>query len=174
MAKIPYVEKEHVPENIQGIYDALQQKFGVVPNVIKAMANAPEMLAGFMPYLGAALGPSQVSSDLKELAIITTSKINGCSYCTAHHTAAGKRAGLTDEKIASATDARSAALSAQEQAVVHYATELANNVAASESALEQMRQHFSDSQIAELNMVTGTFQVLTRFADTFKVDLEHG
>ena len=47
MAKIAYVEKENLPENLQVAYDGLQQKFGVVPNVIKAMANAPELLSGF-------------------------------------------------------------------------------------------------------------------------------
>lgn len=174
MAKIPYVEKEQVAENLQPVYDGLQQKFGVVPNVIKAMANAPEMLSGFMPFLGAALGQTQVSNDLKELAILTTSKLNGCSYCTAHHTAAGKRAGLTDEKIAASADATSSALDDKEKAIVQYTTELAQNVAASEESLAQMRNHFNDGEIAELTMVAGTFHVLTRFADTFKVDLEHG
>ncbi|MCH7928238.1 MAG: carboxymuconolactone decarboxylase family protein [Candidatus Dadabacteria bacterium] len=174
MAKIAYVERDQVPENIQGMYDGLQKKFGVVPNVIKAMANAPELLAGFMPFLGAALGPSKVSSDLKELAILTTSKLNGCAYCTAHHTAAGKKAGLTDEKIAASDDPTSAALDDKEKAIVQYTTELAKNVAASDEALSEMRKHFNDGEIAELTMVAGTFHVLTRFADTFKIDLEHG
>ena len=173
MAKIEYVEKENLPENLQAAYDGLQQKFGVVPNVIKAMANAPELLSGFMPFLGAALGPSIVSSDIKELAILTTSKLNGCVYCTAHHTAAGKRAGLSDEKIAGSDDPSSDALDDREKAVVRYAKELAENVAASDEALTGMRAHFSDAEIAEITMVAGTFHVLTRFADTFKVDLEH-
>ena len=173
MAKIPYVERDQAPENIQGMYDNLQNMFGVVPNVIKAMANAPELLTGFMPFLGAALGPSQVSGDIKELAILTTTKLNGCTYCTAHHTAAGKRAGLSDEKIAAADDPTSDALDDSEKAVVQYAKELAQNVAASDEALNNMKNHFNDAQIAEINMVAGTFHVLTRFADTFKVELEH-
>jgi len=173
MAKIPYVEREQAPENIQGMYDNLQNMFGVVPNVIKAMANAPELLAGFMPFLGAALGPSQVGSDMKELAILTTAKLNGCTYCTAHHTAAGKRAGLTDEKIAAADDPSSAALDDREKAVVQYAKELAQNIAASDEALNNMKNHFSEGEVAEINMVAGVFHVLTRFADTYQVDLEH-
>lgn len=173
MAKIPYVEKDQAPENIQAIYDNLQNMFGVVPNVIKAMANAPELLTGFMPFLGAALGPSLVSGDIKELAILTTTKLNGCTYCTAHHTAAGKRAGLSDEKIAAADDPNSSALDEKEKAVVQYATELAKNIAASDETLSALKNHFTDAQIAEINMVTGTFHVLTRFADTFKVELEH-
>ena len=172
MAKISYVEKEQLPENLQPIYDGLQAKFGVVPNVIKAIANSPELLAGFMPYLGASLGETKVSSDIKELAILTTTKLNGCSYCTAHHTMAGKRAGLSDEKIAAADDPNNSALDDREKAVVQYAKELAEDIAASDEALTNLRNHFDDGQIAEITMVAGTFHVLTRFADTFKVDLE--
>lgn len=172
MAKIPYVEREDAPENVQAVYDQLQGMFGVVPNVIKAMANAPELLMGFMPYLGATLGPSKVDNATKELAILTTTNLNGCTYCTAHHSAAGKRAGLTDEQIAAATDENSGALDDRQKAVVRYAKELAQNVAASQEALDEMGKHFDQAQIAELNMVTGTFHVLTRFADTFKVELE--
>ncbi len=172
MAKIAYVEKQDAPESLQGVYTALESKFGMVPNVIKAMANSPEMLGGFMPFLGASLGQTQVSNDLKELAILTTAKLNGCSYCTAHHTGAGKRAGLTDEKIAAATDPTSDALDDREKAIVRYTAETTKNVAASDEALEEMRKHFTDGEIAELTMVSGVFHVLTRFADTFKVELE--
>ncbi|MGD9653382.1 MAG: carboxymuconolactone decarboxylase family protein [Candidatus Dadabacteria bacterium] len=172
MARISYVERENAPENIQGVYDQLKQKFGVVPNVLKGMANSPELFMGFMPFLGAALGTSQVDNATKELAIITTSKLNGCSYCTAHHTAAGRRAGLSDEKINAAPDETSDAFNDREKAVVRYSRELAENVAASQETLEELKKHFDEGQIAELNLVNGVFHVLTRFADTFKVDLE--
>jgi len=172
MARISYVEKEDAPDDVKAVYDQLEGMFGVVPNVIKAMANAPELLMGFVPFLGAALGPSNVDGATKELAIITTSKLNGCQYCTAHHTNAGRRAGLSDEKIAASPDETSAALDDREKAVVKYSKELAQNVAASQETLDELRNYFDDTQIAELNMVNGVFHVLTRFADTFKVELE--
>lgn len=172
MAKIGYVEKEQLPKNLHPIYDGLQSKFGVVPNVLKAMANSPELFGGFMPFLGAALGETKVSSDIKELAILTTTKLNGCNYCTAHHTAAGKRAGLSEEKIAVADDPGCGVFDEREKAVIQFSKELAENVGASDGALTNLRQYFDDGQISELIMVTGAFHVLTRFADTFKVDLE--
>ena len=172
MARIGYVEKENAPDNVKAVYDQLESAFGVVPNVIKGMANSPELLMGFMPYLGATLGPSKVDNATKELAILTTTKLNGCAYCTAHHTGAGKRAGLTDEKIDAVPDENSTALDDREKAVVRFSKELAQNVAASQESLDELRKHFDDAQIAELTLVNGTFHVLTRFADTFKVELE--
>jgi len=172
MAKIPYVERENASPEIKDLYDQVQSKLGLVPNVVKAMANSPVLLQGFMPFLGAALGPSAVDAPLKELAIITTSKLNGCSYCTAHHTVAGKKAGLSVEKINALPDPNSSLLDEKEKAVVRFAKEVTEDVAASDESINQLRKYFNDSQIAELTMVIGVFNVLTRFADTFKVDLE--
>lgn len=172
MAKIPYVEKENASPEIGALYDQIQGKLGLVPNVVKAMANSPVMLQGFMPFLGAALGPTAVDAPLKELAIITTSKLNGCSYCTAHHTVAGKRAGLSDEKISVLPDYENNLLDDREKAVVRFAKEVTKEVSASDESIKQLQNHFDNSQIAELTLVIGVFNVLTRFADTFKVDLE--
>ena len=172
MAKIGYVEKDDAPDNVKAVYEQLEKSFGVVPNVLKGMANSTELFMGFMPFLGATLGPSKVDNATKELAILTTTKLNGCGYCTAHHTAAGKRAGLSDEKIDAVPDESSPAFDDREKAVVRFSKELAQNVAASQESLDELRKHFDDAQIAELNMVNGTFHVLTRFADTFKVELE--
>jgi uncharacterized peroxidase-related enzyme len=173
MAKISYIEKENTTPEIQAMYDQLEKKFGVVPNVVKAMANSPKLLPGFLTLLGASLGPTEVDTPLKELAILTTSKINGCRYCTAHHTAAGKRAGLGKEKMDAAPDYTSSIFDHKERAVVRFANEVTENVAASEESLNELGKHFNESQIAELNIVIGVFNLLTRFADTFKVDLEH-
>ena len=173
MAKIPYVEREDTTPEIQAMYDQLEKKFGVVPNVVKAMANSPKLLPGFLTLLGASLGPTEVDAPLKELAILTTSKINGCSYCSAHHTAAGKRAGLSKEKLEATPNYTSSIFDEKERAVVRFASEVTKNVAASEESLNELRKFFNESQISELNIVIGIFNLLTRFADTFKVDLEH-
>lgn len=173
MARIPYVEKENASPEIKAIYEQLEKKFGLVPNVIKAMANSPTLLQGFMPFLGAVLGPSAVDPALKELAILTTTKINGCSYCTAHHTAVAQRVGLSKEKIEALPDPNNPVFDEKERAVIRFAKEVTEKVSASEESINELRKYFNDSQIAELNLVVGTFNLLTRFADTFKVELEH-
>ncbi len=173
MARIPYVEKDNAPDEIKALYEQIEKRFGMVPNLIKAMANSPPLLQGIMPYIRAALGPTAVEQPLKELAILTTVKLNSCKYCTAQHTVLGKRAGLTPEKINATPDPESPSLDDREKAVVRFAREVTENVSASEDSLNEMRKYFDVSQIAELNLVVGLFNALTRFADTFEVDLEH-
>ncbi|MEM7009792.1 MAG: hypothetical protein AAF462_11730, partial [Thermodesulfobacteriota bacterium] len=60
MARIGYVEKDNAPDNVKAVYEQLEKTFGVVPNVLKGMANSTELFMGFMPLLGATLGPSKV------------------------------------------------------------------------------------------------------------------
>ncbi len=172
MARISYVEKDQAPAEVRAIYEQLEKNLGIVPNVIKAMANSPGLLQGFMPFLEAVLSSSAVDAPLKELAILTTTKINGCKYCTAHQTVAGKRAGLTKKKIEALPDFNSSSLDEKEKAVVRFAKEVTERVSASEESMNELHKYFNGSQILELNLVIGAFNILTRFADTFKVDLE--
>ncbi len=51
MAKIPYVQKENASPEIRALYEQVEGKLGLVPNVVKAMANSPALLQGFMPFL---------------------------------------------------------------------------------------------------------------------------
>ncbi|MEM4409704.1 MAG: hypothetical protein QXI19_13280 [Candidatus Caldarchaeum sp.] len=46
MARIPHVEKESAPPDVRAVYQQVEKKFGMVPNVLKAMANSPEVLLG--------------------------------------------------------------------------------------------------------------------------------
>jgi len=42
MARIAYVEKENAPDNVKAVYEQLEKTFGMVPNVLKGMANSTE------------------------------------------------------------------------------------------------------------------------------------
>ncbi len=61
------MEKDSASDNVRAVYEQLEKKFGVVPNVLKAMANSPELFMGFTPFLGAILGLSRLDNTTKEL-----------------------------------------------------------------------------------------------------------
>ena len=56
---------------------------------------------------------------------------------------------------------------------MRFAKEVTEKISASEESINELRKYFNGSQILELNLVIGAFNILTRFVDTFKVDLEH-
>src|ERR1700736_59527 len=93
MARIALVETENATPEVKEIYEkTLRGKPG---NAQKALAHRPEMLKNFLPFY-ASVGRS-LDKKLYELIYLRVSLINGCHYCTEHHVASSKRAGLTAE-----------------------------------------------------------------------------
>lgn len=79
MARIPYVEKGQAPDEVRQIYDNVERARGMVPNILKLMAQSPGLLRGFLG-LNMALQEAKVDPKLRELAYLKTSQTNGCHY----------------------------------------------------------------------------------------------
>jgi len=70
----------------------------MVPNIARAMANAPAVLDGYLALSGA-LSKGALSPKQREQIALTVGQANGCEYCLAAHSALGKMMGLTSEQI---------------------------------------------------------------------------
>src|SRR6204780_5873618 len=93
MARISLIAPESASPEVKEIYEkALRGKPG---NAQKALAHRPEMLKNFLPFY-ASVGRS-LDRKLYELIYLRVSLINECHYCSQHHVASSKRAGLTAE-----------------------------------------------------------------------------
>jgi len=80
MQRIPLLERDQVPTEVRAIYDALVEKRGVVPNMIKTAAHSPALVKGFAAFMGPLMGPGEVSQQLKELIALYVSQRNHCRY----------------------------------------------------------------------------------------------
>jgi alkylhydroperoxidase family enzyme len=79
MALVSYVSNQDAPEKIKPVFEGMEKKIGVVPNVFRAMAHSPEMLEAFLALNGT-LPKTKLDGKLRELAYIKTSELNGCDY----------------------------------------------------------------------------------------------
>ena len=64
----------------------------------RAMANAPAVLDGYLQF-SAALANGSLTDKAREQIALAVAVANGCDYCLAAHSAAGRMAGLTAEQI---------------------------------------------------------------------------
>ena len=90
----------------------------------RLMANRPEVLKNFVPLYGSIMGPGPVNQRTKELVYLTVSYTNKCAYCTAAHTASGRKAGVTEDEMRSLKAGQDGSFSAPERAAIQYAREL--------------------------------------------------
>ncbi|MFQ5890675.1 MAG: hypothetical protein ACE5JR_11565 [Gemmatimonadota bacterium] len=80
MPPIDPVSSERAPADLKGIYGALTEKFGRMPNFFGVMAHRPAVLKSFLPLYGSILNEGTVESKYKELAYLKTALLNGCEY----------------------------------------------------------------------------------------------
>jgi uncharacterized peroxidase-related enzyme len=164
--KVMYRFKTVSPESATGkakeLLDAVNGKLGFVPNMMRAMANSPAVLEGYL-NLSTALGKGELSAKLREQIALAISQKNQCDYCVAAHSAIGKVVGLTAEQI---EDGRQGtAVDSKTETLIRFALKLVQNrgkVAVSD-IVEIREAGFNKGAIAEviahvaLNVFTNYF-----------------
>lgn len=98
MSRIQAIAPEQAEGKAKELLNAVNGKLGMVPNMTRAMANAPAVLDAYLSF-SASLAKGSLSSKLREQIALTVAQRNRCDYCLAAHSAIGKMVGLTDEQI---------------------------------------------------------------------------
>ena len=98
MTRIQAIAPDNASGKSKELLDAVNAKFGMVPNIARTMAIAPSVLEGYLELSGA-LAMGTLSAKVREQIALTVAQCNGCDYCLAAHSAVGKMVGLTEEQI---------------------------------------------------------------------------
>ena len=146
-----------------------------LPTSFHVMAHRPRVLEQFQGFFGAIMREGDVDPGLKQMVAHVVSRSAGCRYCQAHtghfaHTLAG----VEIAKIEAVWEfERSPLFSEAERAALRLAAAagLAPN-GATDRHFEELREHFSESEIVEIVAVVSMFGFLNRFNDTLANDLE--
>src|SRR5499427_4810284 len=99
----------------------------------RAMAHRPEVLKNFVPLYGAIMGPGAVDRRIKELVYLTCSYANECAFCIATHTAAGKKASITEDETRALQTGQDHEFTEPERAAIQYARDLTQDAIADEA-----------------------------------------
>jgi AhpD family alkylhydroperoxidase len=121
-ARVPLLERDGVPAEVAVLYDKLYADRGVVPNMFKALANAPELVLGIAALLKPLMAEGALVGWYKELIATRVASLNQCEYCvSAHRFLAGKR-GATPEQVASLEAFETGPFTEKEKAGFRYAS----------------------------------------------------
>lgn len=78
-ARLPYLERDQAPPEIQALYDRVQKAAGRVLNIFRLMAHHPKSLPAFLQwYPTLREGPLDIK--LRQLAYVRASQVNRCTY----------------------------------------------------------------------------------------------
>jgi AhpD family alkylhydroperoxidase len=98
LAPIEYADAS--PE-VRAVFDDIKARRGVpdVNNFWKYLAHDPATLRRTWDGLKEVMAPGALDALTKELIYVAVSVTNGCGYCVASHTAAARKAGMTDAML---------------------------------------------------------------------------
>ena len=102
MTMVPPIEYEDASAEVRAVYDDIMRTRGTdwVNNFWKALANDPPTLRRVWAGLKEVMAPGALDPLVKELVYLAVSASNGCAYCTASHSAAAKKQGMTPQMLA--------------------------------------------------------------------------
>ena len=84
------------------LFGTIKSKLGKVPNAYDALgSNSPVALEALLNF-DAKLADTSLSKKEIEVIKLAVSEVNGCDYCLAAHTLAGRAAGLSAEAMLAA------------------------------------------------------------------------
>jgi alkylhydroperoxidase family enzyme len=78
-ARLPYLERDQVPGDVQTVYDTLQKATGRVLNIFKLMAHHAKSLPPFLQWYPT-LREGALDIKLRQLAYVKASQVNNCHY----------------------------------------------------------------------------------------------
>lgn len=102
MATLGLIEYEDASPEVRAVYDDIMatRKTDWINNFWKAIANDPSTLKRTWESIKQIMAPGALDPLTKEMMYVAISVTNQCGYCIASHTAAARKAGMTDAMFA--------------------------------------------------------------------------
>ena len=96
------IEYADASPEVRAIYDDIMstRKTDWINNFWKAIAHDPVMLKRTWEDIKQIMAPGALDPLTKEMIYVAISASNQCGYCIASHTAAARKAGMTDAQFA--------------------------------------------------------------------------
>ena len=102
MATLGLIEYQNANAEVRAIYDDIMatRKTDWINNFWKALAHHPATLRRTWHSIKEIMAPGALDAVTKEMIYLAVSATNQCGYCIASHTAAARKAGMTDAMLA--------------------------------------------------------------------------
>ena len=114
MNRITQLDPVSATGKTKQLFDGVQAKLGIVPNLFRVFGNSPAALEGYLNFSGSLAG-GVLNAKVREQIALAVAEINDCTYCRSAHTYIGGKVGLSEKEMVdarkvSATDERTAAI----------------------------------------------------------------
>jgi AhpD family alkylhydroperoxidase len=101
MATLGFIEYADATPEVRAVYDDIMRTRNTdwINNFWKALANDPPTLRRTWLSIKEIMAPGALDAVTKEMLYLAASVTNQCGYCIASHTAAARKAGMSDAML---------------------------------------------------------------------------
>jgi len=180
MQRLSSIPDQEATGTAAEVMAAATKFLGRTANLTRILAkHSPYTARWFVGFVSAVRQPNLGASTdvrVRNLATIKTSMANACAYCTAHTSIYGQALGVSDKEIAELQNdsyKTSPLFSEREKAAIAWAEAMTLNTAKLNNDIwKDMRRLFSDTEIVEISLNVGMFNMVNRLNDSFWTELE--
>lgn len=163
MNRITQLDPAQATGRTKQLFEGVQARLGVVPNLFRVFGNSPAALEGYLHFSGD-LASGVLSAKVREQIALAVAEINDCAYCRSAHTYLGGKAGLSEREMADArkvmaSDERTAAILNLARSIVVQRGELSNSEFQAARAA-----NLTDAEIIETTANVG-LNILTNYVN---------
>jgi uncharacterized peroxidase-related enzyme len=153
------VDSQTADAEAKAALNLVQTAFGGIPNLMKMLAIAPNVLRGIMAF-NQEVTRGELETTLVEQVALLASGINQCEYCVAVHVHVGQQAGLSRDELM--CNLQGQASNPKSQAVLDFTQAVVNNRGKVDGLMvKALRDHgLSDKAIIEIVGVIGLYTFL--------------
>jgi alkylhydroperoxidase family enzyme len=173
VARIPYPDRDSLPEDLRQYFDRQRERGGYEVNVFRALARSPEVMGGFNGIFGYLNAHSPLDPALRELAILTVGMLTAAPYEYEHHVDMALRVGVTRAQIDALRDwARSSEFDDRQRAVIRYAWQATERVRVSDTVADAVHSLLDDDEFFDLATTVAFYNMVVRLLEPLQIELE--
>jgi AhpD family alkylhydroperoxidase len=168
--KVPLPDESQLALEIRGRLEKLPPL-----NVFKMMANVPASFHPLIDFAMSLLMRGEFDQRKREIAVLRVAHVTRANYEWVQHVRVAKSVGVTDEEIAKiAVEGPVTSLDPEGNLLCRAADEISRNVRLSDEALAALLERYGVRQTTELILCVSYFNMLSRFLESTRVELEQG
>jgi alkylhydroperoxidase family enzyme len=166
MPRVPLAEFEPATKK------RLEELWGSPPNLYRALANHPPLVAAWTEFARAIRYESRTPRNLRELVILRGAQLMGSEYEWAQHLKMARKAGVREAQIAALSRWRdSSEFDARERAALSLAEEVTKG-SVTDATHREVLKHFDTQDFVELSLTAAFYAMVGRMLDAMEVQLE--
>lgn len=174
MARVPYMEKEDLPESERYIYERMARERGT-GHVWRAIANHPKICDAMVTLAGALRNEITIARRFRELAVLMVGLATRSDYEFDHHWNTALEAGVRREQLENLAQFETAPVfDDPERAILRYAKEATETGLVSDATWSALRRHFDTRHAMEIVLTVAWYNCVVRILLPLEIEHEPG